>query len=129
MKSTSAEADHLKVKSVFASWSFVINTSMVLLFLGMCGYFVVGYWRLASSHWQLFWAPLFVISSWRVMWRNRERLRDFRRTGLVIADIESSSQLERSLEAGTNDVDLILFFSLGANLVLSAVLLYAFRHL
>lgn len=102
---------------------------MVLLFLGMCGYFVVGYWRLALSHWQLFWVPLFVVSSWRVMWRNRERLRDFRRTGLVIADIESSSQLERSLEAGTNDVDLILFFSLGANLVLSAVLLYVFRHL
>jgi hypothetical protein len=124
-----SEVNHSKARSVFLSGYFIANTSMVVFYLGLCGYFVFRYWNFATRYWELFWAPGCVITLWRLMWRNRERLRDFRRTGLVISDVESGSQVEQSLEAGTNDIDLILFYSLLAILILSFVLLYVFRHL
>lgn len=125
-----SDTNYFTARSLFLSPYFIVNTATVAFCLGLYAYSVVRYWQLVSAYWPLCWVPLLVAYSWVVMWGNRTRLRDFRRTGLVISSVESGSPLEQSLEAGKDDVDRVLFYSLSANGLLSAILLlYVFRRL
>lgn len=125
-----SETSHFTARSLFVSPYFILNTATVAFCLGLYAYSVFRYWRLVSFYWPLCWVPLLIVYAWFAMWKNRTRLQDFRKTGLVISTIESGSPLEQSLEAGKDDVDRVLFYSLLANVLLSTVLLlFVFRRL
>ena len=127
---SSSKAGDFFAKSPLFSFVFAANTSVLILCLIMVLFITFRYWGFVS-HWSLSWmlpmAWFFMLTSWRLAWKNRGRISELFEAG-VIARIEPGSPLEASLEAASDALTRVLNFSFVANGFLLCVIVYLLRH-